>query len=105
MHRLFVALRPPAAIRTLLHAIIGGVPHARWQDDDQLHLTLRFIGDVAGALGEDFAATLGHAGGGAIKARLNGVGRFDKHGRTDAIWAIVYPAGNYPEAALRLLDT
>ena len=46
MHRLFVALRPPAVVRQQLLAAMQGVPGARWQDDDQLHLTVRFVGDV-----------------------------------------------------------
>src|SRR3546814_5436540 len=41
MHRLFVAIRPPSAIRKALLSIMGGVEGARWQSDDQLHLTLR----------------------------------------------------------------
>ncbi|MES2754263.1 MAG: RNA 2',3'-cyclic phosphodiesterase, partial [Pseudomonadota bacterium] len=44
MPRLFVALRPPAAVRDLLSDAMAGVPDARWQDDDQLHLTVRFLG-------------------------------------------------------------
>ncbi|MBS0283127.1 MAG: RNA 2',3'-cyclic phosphodiesterase, partial [Proteobacteria bacterium] len=31
MHRLFVALRPPPAIRAALLQVMGGVPGARWQ--------------------------------------------------------------------------
>jgi len=46
MHRLFVAIRPPAPVRDLLLDTMDGVPVLRWQDDDQLHLTLRFIGEV-----------------------------------------------------------
>jgi len=46
MHRLFVAIRPPPFIRQLLLAATGGISGARWQTDDQLHLTLRFIGEV-----------------------------------------------------------
>ena len=91
MHRLFVALRPPAAIRTMLRAVMGGVPNARWQDDDQLHLTLRFIGEVERPQAEDIAAALGHVGPESIAITLNGVDRFDKAGRTDAIWAGVTP--------------
>ena len=48
MHRLFVALRPPRATREQLLDAMGGVPGARWQSDDQLHLTLRFIGESTG---------------------------------------------------------
>ena len=56
MHRLFVAIRPPRAVRQRLLAIMGGVRGARWQSDDQLHLTLRFIGEVDRHLGDDIHA-------------------------------------------------
>ena len=59
MVRLFVALRPPPAIRDMLADAMDGVPQARWQDDEQLHLTLRFIGEVDRPVAEDIAAALG----------------------------------------------
>ncbi|MEC7933242.1 MAG: 2'-5' RNA ligase family protein, partial [Pseudomonadota bacterium] len=58
MHRLFVAIRPPAAIRSLLLSLSGGVEGARWQDDTQLHLTLRFIGEVDRHRANDIADLL-----------------------------------------------
>jgi len=98
MHRLFVALRPPPDIRRHLTATMAGVPGARWQDDDQLHLTLRYIGEVDGAMAEDVAAALGQIHGSAPEIVLHGVGAFDKHGRIDALWA-----GVTPHAALAAL--
>src|SRR3546814_10503522 len=62
MHRLFVAIRPPAAIRKALLSIMGGVEGARWQSDDQLHLTLRFIGEVDRHRADDIAAALATVG-------------------------------------------
>lgn len=91
MHRLFVALRPPPEIRALLIAVMGGVPRARWQDDEQLHITLRFIGEVDRPQAEDVAAALGKVYAEAPAIAIAGVGRFDKAGRTDAIWAGVTP--------------
>ena len=44
MHRLFVAIRPPEAIRDLLIDAMDENPSLRWVGDEQLHLTLRFIG-------------------------------------------------------------
>ena len=38
-HRLFVGIRPPAAIRDALIDLMEGVEAARWQDEDQLHPT------------------------------------------------------------------
>ncbi|WP_298673512.1 RNA 2',3'-cyclic phosphodiesterase [uncultured Sphingomonas sp.] len=91
MHRLFVALCPPSAIRATLAQTMGGVPGARWQDDAQLHLTLRFIGEVERPLAEEIALAIGGIAAPAPTIALAGVGRFDKRGRADALWAGVTP--------------
>ncbi|MEO5492576.1 MAG: RNA 2',3'-cyclic phosphodiesterase [Sphingomonas sp.] len=91
MHRLFVALRPPPAIRAQLAILQSGVPHARWQDDDQLHLTIRYIGEVERPVAEDVALALGQVHAPAPVIALAGVGAFDKQGRVDALWAGVAP--------------
>lgn len=46
MHRLFVAIRPPERVRDLLIDAMDDTPDFRWQDEEQLHLTLRFVGEV-----------------------------------------------------------
>ena len=97
-HRLFVALRPPRPIRARLIAAMHGISGARWQDDDQLHLTLRFIGEVDRHRAEDIAAALGALHAPAIAARIAGVSLFERHGRPHMVWAGVEPAE--PVAAL-----
>lgn len=91
MYRLFVAIRPPASIRAALIAIMGGVAGARWQNDAQLHLTLRFIGDVDGRLGDDVVAALGSIVMRPFDIALHGIGSFDDRGRPNALWAGVTP--------------
>lgn len=91
MHRLFVALRPPRSMREALLATMGGIEGARWQDDDQLHLTLRFIGEVDRHVAEDVAAALGSVSHPSFSLRLDGIGSFDKRGRADSLWAGVTP--------------
>jgi 2'-5' RNA ligase len=91
MHRLFVALRPPRPMREALLEIMGGVEGARWQNDHQLHLTLRFIGEVDRHVGEDIAAALGSVSHAPFDLKLDGIGSFDRRGRVDAIWAGVTP--------------
>lgn len=91
MHRLFVALRPPPDIRTQLVGLMEGVENARWQDDEQLHLTLRFIGPVERPVAEDIATALGTIHAPPITLTLSGVGRFDRKGRTTSLWAGVRP--------------
>jgi len=91
MIRLFVALRPPPAIRRELLDIMEGVPAARWQDDEQLHVTLRFIGEVERPVAEDVAVALSQIVAPAPTVSLAGVWRFEKRGRTDTLWAGVAP--------------
>lgn len=91
MIRLFVGLRPPAAIRTQLLALMGGIPGARWQDDDQLHITLRFIGEVDERAAEDAALALSAVRWPPLELALDGVGTFDSRGRINAVWAGVRP--------------
>lgn len=93
MHRLFVALRPPRAVRDALVDVMDGVPGARWQDDDQLHLTTRFIGAVERPVAEDIAAALGSVHAPQIDVAIAGVGQFGQRSRSDALWAGVTPHG------------
>lgn len=91
MHRLFVAVRPPRAIRDRLADLMEGVANARWQDDDQLHLTLRFIGEVDRHRAEDVAAALGSLSFPRFDLQLAGVGRFGRETRRASLWAGVAP--------------
>ena len=91
MHRLFVAIRPPRAIRVNLLAAMGGISGARWQDEDQLHLTLRFIGAVDRHLARDIHAALGAVHHPVFEIALDGIGAFDRRGSPDTVWAGVAP--------------
>lgn len=91
MHRLFVAIRPPASLRALLLALMGGVAGARWQRDDQLHLTLRFIGEVDRHRATDIAYALRTIRFASFDASVSGVGAFDRRGVIDTLWAGVQP--------------
>ena len=97
-HRLFVALRPPPFVRAALIAAMHGISGARWQVDEQLHLTLRFIGEVDRHRAEDIAAALGALHAPAVVARVVGVSLFERHGRPHMVWAGVEPLA--PLAAL-----
>ncbi|NNM75789.1 RNA 2',3'-cyclic phosphodiesterase [Sphingomonas sp. ID1715] len=98
MHRLFVAIRPPLAIRARLLDLMEGVAGARWQDDEQLHITLRFIGEVDGHQAEDVAAALAGVRQPPFEIALNALGKFGSRGRVNTLWAGVAP--REPLAAL-----
>jgi 2'-5' RNA ligase len=91
MQRLFVAIQPPLAIREKLLAAMGGVLNARWQSDEQLHLTLRFIGEVDRHRAADIVAALGMIHHPRFALSLDRIGQFDRRGRADTLWVGVAP--------------
>ncbi|MGZ8282397.1 MAG: RNA 2',3'-cyclic phosphodiesterase [Allosphingosinicella sp.] len=91
MHRLFVAIRPPDTIRDLLLGVMGGISGARWQSDDQLHLTLRFIGEVDRHRAGDIHAALGAIHHPRFEIALSGLGLFERRGLPETVWAGVLP--------------
>ncbi|MBC7522650.1 MAG: RNA 2',3'-cyclic phosphodiesterase, partial [Sandarakinorhabdus sp.] len=102
MHRLFVALELPVPVRAALLAIMGGVAGARWQTDEQLHLTLRFIGEVDRHVADDIAAALATVNVAAFDLVLGDIGSFDHRGRTDTLWAGVAPGAAVAALAARV---
>lgn len=71
---------------------MGGVPGARWQDDGQLHATIRYIGEVDGRTAEAIAEALAGLQARTIEAAIDGVGVFhDRRDRVNAIWAGLRP--------------
>jgi 2'-5' RNA ligase len=97
MHRLFVAIRPPEPIRDLLIDAMDDSPDFRWQEEEQLHVTLRFIGEVERPVADDIAAALGRIRSERFALRIDGVGRFEQRS-SGALWAGVEPRA--PVAAL-----
>ena len=90
MHRLFTAIRPPEHIRDLLLDAMDDTPDFRWQDDEQLHLTLRFMGEVDRHVAADLADALSRIRAPSFSLRIKGVGSFD-HRAAGALWAGIEP--------------
>ena len=97
MHRLFVAIRPPRYIRDLLIDAMDDTPDFRWQDEEQLHLTLRFVGEVERPVADDLADALARVRSRPFDIRVKGVGRFEQR-NSGALWAGLEP--KEPLAAL-----
>ncbi|HVU29048.1 MAG TPA: RNA 2',3'-cyclic phosphodiesterase [Sphingomicrobium sp.] len=97
MHRLFVAIRPPGPIRDLLIDAMDDTADFRWQDEEQLHLTLRFVGEVDRPIATDLADALSRISAHPLELRIAGVGRFEQRS-SGALWAAVEPRA--PMAAL-----
>lgn len=97
-HRLFFALRPPAELRDALLDLMTGIANARWQDDDQLHLTLRYIGEIDAHRADDLAEAASRVTFEPFELKLSGCGFFERKTRPTAVWAGVEPS----EPLLRL---
>ncbi|HEX6660584.1 MAG TPA: RNA 2',3'-cyclic phosphodiesterase, partial [Sphingomicrobium sp.] len=97
MHRLFVAIRPPEAIRDLLIDAMDDSADFRWQVDEQLHLTLRFVGEVDRPIANDLADALSQIRAEPFSLHIAGVGRFEQRS-SGALWAAAEP--KTPVAAL-----
>lgn len=97
MPRLFVAIRPPTAIRDRLIDAMDDSPELGWVKDDNLHLTLRFIGEVEPRHADDIAAALARIRHPPFALRIAGIGRFDRR-NGGALWAGIEPKA--PVAAL-----
>ena len=87
--RLFVALRPSAAVRSALMELMHGVDNARWQDDAQLHLTLAWCGETPVEIAEDLVLALAAIRFAPFEVTLRGTGEFEKRGRTHTLFAAV----------------
>jgi 2'-5' RNA ligase len=86
MPRLFIAVDLPKAATESLHALSFGIPGAKWVRPEQLHLTVRFIGDVDGGLFHDIRDILAGVARGPFSLQLKGVGCFPPRGAPRVLW-------------------
>lgn len=86
MFRLFVAIDLPTDIKNKLLAISGGIPGARWLPAEQLHLTLKFIGEVDGGVFKDVTDVLNEVASEPFELTLKGVGHFPPRRNPEVLW-------------------
>ncbi len=91
MIRLFVAVDLPEDVRGRLAGLCAGLPGARWVEPGNLHLTLRFIGEVAEPQFPEIDSALSAVRSPAFALALDGVGCFGDRRRARALWAGVRP--------------
>lgn len=90
MHRLFVAIRPPEDVRDLLIDAMDDSADFRWQSEEQLHITLRFVGEVERPVGNDLLDALRSIHAAPLELHVAGVGRFEQR-NSGSLWAGVEP--------------
>ncbi len=85
--RLFVALVPPAVVRTELAALAVPLGGTRWTPAENIHLTLRFIGATGKEKAELFAESLARVNVEPFILPTGEVGLFPSRGPAKVLWA------------------
>ncbi len=84
--RLFIAIDLPKKIKDELALISFGLPQARWVKPEQIHLTLRFIGEADGAFSRDIISGLESVTGNSFPLLLQGLGCFPPRHEPQVLW-------------------
>lgn len=86
--RVFAALDLPDEIAAPVLTLMKNVPGAKWRPRENLHLTLRFFGEIAEPVAEEIDAALDEVAGSTppFELKLKGVGAFGKE-LPHSLWA------------------
>ena len=98
--RLFIAIKLPEAQRAALATLANGLPGAKWVSPENLHLTLRFLGELDGAQAADADEALAGLSMPGFELQLSGVSHFGEGRNLRALWAGIAPN----DAIVRLHD-
>jgi RNA 2',3'-cyclic 3'-phosphodiesterase len=90
MPRLFTGLEVPPEVAQRLAMMRGGLPGARWIDPENYHLTLRFIGDVDGAIAREIALLLDQVNRRGFEIKIDRLASFGGR-RPRAVFAGIVP--------------
>ena len=85
MLRLFVGIEFPPELKLRLSLLQTALPGARWIDPGNLHLTLRFIGEITEDLAADVDEAMGRLRARRFTLRIAGTGIFGGN-RPHTLW-------------------
>ena len=84
--RLFVSIDLPDSVRNTLAALDPNLRGARWLGPEQMHLTLSFLGEVAGEAEAKLRETLASIKVAPFFLPVSGIGTFPSKGWPKIIW-------------------
>lgn len=87
MLRLFTALVPPATVQTELAELATPLVGVRWTPAENIHLTLRFIGETDEAKMERYIESLARVQVEPFILPVGGTGLFPSRGPAKVLWA------------------
>ena len=86
MPRLFIAIDLPEAVKESLVLLQNGLRGARWVTRDNLHLTIRFIGEVSAEEAGEIYSVLGEVRAIPFIIKLGEIGVFSSRGKPRNVW-------------------
>ena len=89
--RLFVALQLPDSLKRDVGELQSGLRSARWLDEDALHLTLAFIGEVDVSAMRRIEDALATVTAPVLGVELRGIGCFPPRGAPRVLWTGASP--------------
>ncbi len=87
MYRLFIAVDFPDDVKDDLANLCFGVQGAKWVHKEQMHLTIRFIGNVDEATYHSVCSGLSDVNASRFDIALKGVGFFPPRNQPRVLWA------------------
>jgi RNA 2',3'-cyclic 3'-phosphodiesterase len=85
--RLFVALVPPATVQAELAEVAEPLAGTRWTPPENIHLTLRFIGETGPEKQTRFEEALGRVRVEPFILPVGGIGTFTHRGPARVLWS------------------
>ncbi len=89
--RLFIAIELPTLQRKALSRIQKGIPGTRWTPETNMHITLRFLGNVDGGQAEDIAYELQRIDMSSFEVMATGAGQFSGGSGIRSLWVGLAP--------------
>ncbi|WP_205625025.1 RNA 2',3'-cyclic phosphodiesterase [Geminicoccus roseus] len=87
-----MAIDLPEDIADQVDRLCVGLPDVRWTDADDLHITLRFIGEVDEPTYEEIGEALAHVTAPPFELQLRDIGHFPPRGDPTTLWIGVAPS-------------
>jgi 2'-5' RNA ligase len=87
MAKLFVGLQIPGHLAKQFNLLKIDVTGARWQTEENMHVTLSFIGEVDDGLLNKVLETLRNVEAEQFSLALKSVGTFARHDEPNVLWA------------------
>jgi RNA 2',3'-cyclic 3'-phosphodiesterase len=93
MYRLFIAVDLPEQVKEAVTCIAGDLPGGRRVPREQIHLTLRFIGEADEEMFLAIKRALGTVSGASFSLSLKGVGHFPPGRHPRVLWVGMEESG------------